>query len=157
MLLHYQFNHRLCMVHQTYILLTICKYKTSPQKSWIFCQKRGNSARKEVFGSLFRRIKKFQRKRFISGGYSMCTPNRVVKSFNDSFWKRPTLFEHIFQRDPTPTLAGESDGQLPLLPQLPSIFQRDPIPTLAGESDGNYPYYPNYRLYFRETPPHPWS
>ena len=25
--------------------------------------------------------------------------------------------------------------QLPLLPQLPSIFQRDPTPTLAGESD----------------------
>ena len=42
--------------------------------------------------------------------------------------------------------------QLPLLPQLPSIFQRDPTPTLAGESDGNYSYYPNYRLFFKETP-----
>ena len=62
----------------------------------------------------------------------------------------PTIV-HFLER-PHPHSCRWIWWQLPLLPQLPSIFQRDLTPTLGGESDGNYPYYPNYRLYFRETP-----
>ena len=40
-----------------------------------------------------------------------------------------------------------------LLPQLPSIFQRDPTPTLGVESDGNYPHYPTTVCFWRDPTP----
>ena len=75
------------------------------------------------------------------------------------WWQLPLLpqLPSIFQRDPTPTLAGESDGNYPYYPNYRLFFRETPPPLLKLNLNGNYPYYPNYRLFFRETPPHPWS